>query len=134
MTLGSQWKRKRNELHRELQITCSLRSSWLEIWSDWSPSALVFSSVTFCSNSLRLSSTSDNVYKRCNIFNKKARSYVGFLYFVSALVWYHTSICLDAGLSTVPAIFCSNWCLLSLRAVNSILSSFWQGQQKQCSQ
>ena len=42
---------------------------------------------------------------------------------------YHTSICLDAGRSTVPAIFCSNWCLLSLRAVNSILSSFWKGQQ-----
>lgn len=57
-------------LKRELKITCSLSSSWLEIWSDWSPSALVFSSVTLCSNSFRLSSTSDNVYKIHNIFNE----------------------------------------------------------------
>jgi len=56
---------------KKKEITCSLSRSWLEVWSDCSPSVLLRSSVTLCSSSLRLSSTSDNVYKGQNKFSEK---------------------------------------------------------------
>lgn len=91
-----------NKKHR-LRFTCNFSSSWLEVCSDLSPSALLLSSVTFCSSSLRLSSTSDNVCK----IHKTLKSYCPLFlsFFISRSEC--TSNCLDAGLSVVPTIFCS---------------------------